>query len=170
MDTERRSSEDGPVHANAELIQRFYAAFAAKDGEAMAACYHERARFSDPVFRDLKGAEAGDMWRMLTSRATDLVVEASNITADDTQGAAHWEAHYTFSATGRKVHNKIDASFRFADGLIIEHIDTFDLYRWTRMALGPAGLLLGWTPMVKNKVRGQARDQLERFIAKRRGG
>ncbi len=158
------------MHANAELIQRFYTAFAAKDGEGMAACYHERVRFSDPVFPELKGAEAGDMWRMLTSRAADLVIEASDITADDTRGAAHWEAHYTFSATGRKVHNKIDASFRFQDGLIIEHVDTFDLYRWTRMALGATGLVLGWTPMVKNKVRGQARAQLERFIAKRRGG
>jgi len=33
-----------------ELIQRFYAAFDRRDGDAMAACYAPGARFSDPVF------------------------------------------------------------------------------------------------------------------------
>ncbi|MCB9749285.1 MAG: nuclear transport factor 2 family protein [Myxococcales bacterium] len=155
------------MHAHAELITRFYDAFAAKDGEAMAACYHDDVRFSDPVFPELRGSDAGDMWRMLTSRATDLELEVSNITGDDARGGAHWEARYTFSATGRKVHNVIDASFRFKDGLIVEHVDDFDFYRWSRMALGPAGVLLGWTPIVRNKVRAQAGEQLRDFIAKR---
>jgi hypothetical protein len=61
------------------------------------------------------------------------------------------------------VHNKIDASFRFRDGKIAEHTDDFDLYRWTRMALGPVGVLLGWSPLVKGQVRAQAKNQLARF-------
>src|SRR5436190_2219712 len=44
---------------NDALIQRFYAAFAARDGAAMAACYAPDATFSDPVFTDLKGEEPG---------------------------------------------------------------------------------------------------------------
>lgn len=35
-------------------------------------------------------------------------------------------------------------------------------------ALGPLGLALGWTPLVKNQVRKQAAAQLDRF--RRRGG
>ena len=38
-------------------------------------------------------------------------------------GRAHWEADYTFSSTGRKVHNVIDATFEFEGGLIRAHRD-----------------------------------------------
>jgi SnoaL-like domain len=134
----------------------------------MAACYHADIRFSDPVFVALKGQQAGDMWRMLTSRGSDLSVEVSNIAAEGQTGSAHWDARYTFSATGRKVLNRIDANFRFADGLIIEHIDRFNLWRWAAQALGPVGLLLGWSPPVQGKIRAQANEALRKFSAERR--
>ena len=156
------------THPNAALIERFYRAFQQKDGEAMAACYHPDVHFSDPVFTDLKGSRAGDMWRMLTGRAKDLTVEFSDVHADDTTGRAHWEARYTFSGTGRAVHNRIQARFRFRDGLIVEHLDQFDLWRWAAQALGPVGKLLGWSPMVRSKIRRQAAANLAAFQAKRR--
>lgn len=53
----------------------------------------------------------------------------------------------------------------YEDGLIVHHRDDFDLYRWARMALGPVGIALGWTPIVRNQVRGQAAAQLHRFRA-----
>ena len=154
------------AHPNEALIHRFYEAFNAKDGDAMAACYAPDIKFSDPVFPALSGAEVGGMWRMLTRRAADLRVEHSGVSADDETGRAHWEAWYTFAATGRKVHNVIDATFRFRDGEIIEHNDVFDFYRWSRQALGVPGVLLGWTPLLRNKVRGTAGGQLTRFLDK----
>ena len=51
---------------------------------------------------------------------------------------------------------RLAASFEFRDGKIVKHADCFDLYRWSRQALGPAGLLLGWTPLLQNKVRAMA--------------
>ncbi|HND34209.1 MAG TPA: nuclear transport factor 2 family protein, partial [Myxococcota bacterium] len=90
---------------NEALIQTFYAAFQRRDGAAMAECYHPEAEFSDPVFPGLKGSEPGEMWKMLCSRANDLKIEFSAVQADERSGKAHWEAWYTFSATGRKVHN-----------------------------------------------------------------
>ncbi len=56
-------------------IADFYAAFAARDGDAMAAHYAPGSTFRDPAFGDLSGEEAGDMWRMLTGRAEDLEIE-----------------------------------------------------------------------------------------------
>ena len=100
------------MHPNEALITRFYEAFAARDPEAMAACYHDDVRFSDEVFPDLRGPRAGAMWRMLCEAAEDLVVTFSDVEADDRTGAARWEAVYTFAATGRKVHNRIRARFR----------------------------------------------------------
>ena len=149
-----------------QLIEQFYTAFAAGDAEAMVACYHPEVRFSDPVFVDLDAREASGMWRMLCGRAKEFSLEFSDVHADDELGRAHWEARYLFSTTGRKVHNIIDAEFRFADGKIIDHRDHFDFYRWSRQALGAPGLLLGWTSMLRNKVRGQAREGLGQYLAK----
>ena len=154
------------MNMNAQLISRFYEAFGRRDAETMAACYHPDVEFSDPVFPDLKGSEAGDMWRMLAGRATDLVVRYEVKSADDKRGSAHWDADYTFAKTGRKVNNSIDAQFEFDNGLIRRHRDHFDLWRWSRMALGMPGVLLGWSPIVRNKVRKQAAEGLAAFRSK----
>lgn len=157
-------------HPNAALIARFYAAFAALDAPAMAACYAPDVRFQDPVFT-LEGREqVGAMWAMLCAatreRGRDAWrLEASGIAADADAGFAHWEAHYRFSASNRLVHNRIDAAFIFRDGLIAEHIDRFDFWAWSRQALGAPGLLLGWTPLLRNKVRAQAAAKLVLFRA-----
>jgi ketosteroid isomerase-like protein len=152
--------------AHRQLIERFYGAFAERDGAGMAACYAPDVHFSDPVFTDLKGPEAGAMWRMLTERATDLRVELLEHEAGDDRGSARWRATYTFTQTGRPVVNDVRASFRFEDGLIAEHEDRFDFHRWARQALGPSGLLLGWTPLLRSAVRRRARSGLDEFLAK----
>jgi len=154
------------VHPNAELVTRFYTAFQRRDAAAMSACYAPGVVFSDPVFPRLEGAHAGAMWRMLCERGADLDVTFRDVSADDARGAAHWDANYTFTQTGRKVLNRIDATFEFANGAIIRHIDSFDFHRWARQALGPVGLLLGWTPLVRNKVRRSAAAALAAWEAK----
>jgi len=95
-----------------ELIERFYAAFARRDGAGMEACYAPDVRFSDPVFVDVR------------------------------------------------------ATMRFADGLITDHVDDFDFHRWARQALGTSGLLLGWTPFLRNAVRRRARAGLDQYLAR----
>jgi ketosteroid isomerase-like protein len=148
---------------NDELIQRFYAAFGRGDGEAMAACYTPDARFDDPVFPGLTGSEPGDMWRMLTARAADLEIELREHAAEGDTGHAHWIATYTFTQTGRPVVNDVRATFRFRDGLIAEHRDEFSFHKWSKQALGAPGLLLGWTPIIRNATRKKARAGLDDF-------
>lgn len=151
-----------PADANRELIKRFYEAFGQCNGAAMTACYAPDAHFCDPAFGDLQGGDVGAMWRMLTSRATDLKIELHEHEADETSGSAHWIARYTFS-TGRPVVNDIQAKFRFADGLIVDHVDEFDFRRWASQALGPKGNLVAWLPPLRSKARAQALGQLEAF-------
>lgn len=129
----------------------------------MAACYDSGARFSDPAFGELRGAEVGRMWRMLAERATELDVDLLEHDADERSGTAHWIARYPFAATGRRVVNDVRAEFRFRDGLIVEHHDRFDLRRWAAQALGPAGRILGYTPFLSLVVRRRARRQLAGF-------
>jgi ketosteroid isomerase-like protein len=147
-----------------DLITSFYEAFERKDHAGMAACYHPEIHFSDPVFVDLNGDEARAMWHMLCERGTDLTVTFRDVRSDDETGRAHWEARYTLSPGGREIHNVIDASFAFRDGLILRHRDDFDLWRWTRMALGPTGTLAGWSPPIQNKVRATAMSGLRKFM------
>jgi uncharacterized protein len=149
---------------SAEVVERFYAAFDRRDGEAMVAAYAPDGHFKDPVFGDLTGAEAGAMWRMLTRTARDLKVEL----AEHDERSAHWIATYTFSATGRPVVNDVHAAFRIENGLIVDHVDSFSFWKWSRQALGTKGLLLGWTPFLRAKVGGTAKAGLDKFIAKER--
>ena len=152
------------VHPNAETIQRFYTDFQNRNANGMVAAYHRDIHFSDEVFTNLRGPQAGAMWRMLCDRGADLKIEFRDVEADDRSGRAHWEAWYTFSSTGRKVHNVIDARFEFRNGKIVRHRDTFDFWHWSRQALGPVGMLAGWTTFVKKRVRRDAAKSLERFM------
>ena len=149
------------------LITRFYQAFQRLDAQAMADCYTTDVVFSDPVFGELRGHNAADMWRMLTSRAKDFSLTFDQVQADGQRGSAHWVATYVFSQTGATVVNDIQARFVFRDGKICEHHDHFDLWRWSRQALGLKGLLLGWTPLVQNAIRAQAQKGLKAFQGSR---
>ena len=155
-----------PNPANARMIEDLYTAFQKRDGAAMVRHYHEQIWFTDPVFGDLRGPRVAAMWRMLLERAPSLEVTFRDVHADDTTGRAHWEATYPYSATGRRVHNVIEARFEFADGKIIRHQDTFDLWRWSSMALGPKGRLLGWLKPVQNTIRSKAVRALDAFEAR----
>jgi ketosteroid isomerase-like protein len=154
------------MHPNAKLIEQFYQAFQRLDADAMCACYAEDVHFSDPVFPELRGVEARNMWRMLTSRAQDFSLVFDSIEANDSEGSAHWVASYSFSQTGRFVVNDIHAKFTFKDGKIIRHKDHFDLWKWSRQAMGWKGYLLGRLPLVQNKIRQQAAKNLRKFSAK----
>jgi len=158
------------VADNGKVIREFYEAFDRHDGNAMAKAYAPDGRFRDPVFGELTGEEAGDMWRMLTSRAEDLDVELAEHSANGDAGSARWIATYTFAATGRKVVNDIQAKFRFSDGKIAEHDDDFSFWAWSRQAMGPMGTVLGWTPLLRMMVGRRARGDLEKFRAERAGG
>ena len=153
----------------AALLDRYYRAFSTLDAEAMAACYHPRARFSDPAFPALTGSEVGDMWRMMASRAAAgfslEVTEAPSFSSGHGHGAC--VARYRFSATGRPVANPITSRFEFLDGLIAVQADSFPFWAWSRQALGLPGLLLGWTPLLKGKVQRQAGEGLKAFRAAR---
>lgn len=158
------------MHINEQTLTRFYSAFAQLDADTMAQCYADDATFEDPVFT-LKGkTDVGGMWKMLCDATKskgrqDWRLEFSDVSADGTEGHAHWEAHYRFSVTKRLVHNVIEANFTFTpDGLIASHKDTFDFWRWSRQTLGLAGYMLGWMPFFRTQMRERARQSLDKYL------
>lgn len=81
-----------------------------------------------------------------------------------TEGSVEWDAWYTFGASGRKVHNRVSSTFVLKDGLILEQQDAFNFWRWARQALGASGVLLGWSPMLRDKVRATAAARLDKAM------
>jgi ketosteroid isomerase-like protein len=151
--------------SNEQVIQNFYTAFQNKDLAGMKACYHADIVFNDEAFKNLKGKQAVAMWDMLIQGGKDMRITFRDVKANDYSGSATWEAFYTLSLTGRKVHNIILANFEFKEGKIIHHQDRFDFWRWSRQAFGLTGWLLGWTPILRNKVQNTVGKRLEKFIA-----
>jgi len=154
------------MNNNEELIQKFYNAFAKLDYQTMQNCYADDPVFNDPVFGILQGNEVRSMWEMLCRNATDLIINIEKIEVDGEYGTCNWTASYTFSKTGRKVINKVKAHMRIENGKITEHTDEFDIYKWSRQALGMPGVLLGWSGYLKNKIRNDARKKLDAFMKK----
>jgi ketosteroid isomerase-like protein len=148
--------------AHTQLIERFYAAFAARDADAMAACCHTDIHFTDATF-DLRGHKVRLMRKMLCAAQRDLRIEVRDLYANESWGSAQCDARYTFPDTGRTVRTRVDAEFAFRDGLIARHIDSVDFWAWSRQALGAPGWLLGWSDTLRTKVRVQASQRLATF-------
>ncbi|MDP5275382.1 nuclear transport factor 2 family protein [Chengkuizengella axinellae] len=154
------------ANANEELIHKLYTSFQNKDFATIRSCYHEKATFNDPAFTNLKGKEPSAMWHMLFGNNDQVKVTFDNVKADNFKGQARWIAKYPFSQTGREVTNVIHASFEFQDGKIIRHVDEFDFYKWSKMAFGPIGFLIGWTSFFRRKLQSTVNEKLHKYIEK----
>jgi len=147
------------------LLVRFYDAFARRDGATMAACYAPDATFEDPAFA-LKGPWIGAMWKMLCERAQEFSLRYEILSVSGASARVKWIANYRFAKTGRLVENHIEADISVRDGLIVTHRDRFSFWRWAAQALGPMGMLLGWSQVLKAKVRATAMAGLKQFVDK----
>lgn len=145
---------------------RFYSALQTLNYEEMQKAYHPEAQYTDPIFGTLDAMQVKAMWKMLLTRGQDLQVAFSNVHATNSTGKCRWEAWYTFSKTGRFVHNIIRSSFEFKDGKIYRQHDSFSIWRWSRHALGIAGIFLGWSPWVQKEIKDGARENLKKFMGK----
>ncbi|MGQ7947512.1 nuclear transport factor 2 family protein [Flavobacterium sp. WC2509] len=152
------------MNPNEQLIEKFYTAFANADAKTMCECYHNTIQFEDPAFGKLNGNDACQMWKMLIEKSKgNIKIEFSDIKADDYSGSAKWIATYNFSKTNRKIVNKIHTQFEFQDGLIVKHIDYFDIWKWSKQAFGFKGLLFGWTGFMQKQIQKQAIVSLKNY-------
>jgi len=153
---------------NQALITQFYTSFAKADVQGMIDCYHDQIVFEDPAFGVLKGDRAKNMWKMLISRGDgETKIIFDNVSATEKEGQANWQATYNYGEKKRKVINNIAARFEFQGGKIIKHTDTFDLWKWSKQALGVSGYLLGWSNFFKKKMHKTTSGLLDDFMNKK---
>jgi ketosteroid isomerase-like protein len=147
------------------LIHEFYTSFQNGNAKAMGDLYAENATFEDPAFGLLDAAHTRAMWAMLVkSGGENLKIIFRVVEEDEHRAVAEWKAKYLFSKTNRLVINDIRSTFTIENGKIVKQVDQFNFWKWTTMALGITGWFLGWTSMVKNKVRTQALSNLAKFM------
>lgn len=152
------------------VAERFYEAFMVRDHYTMGMLYAEHATFSDPVFPLLNARGARFMWKMLLTRAEDLGIEVKILEDSPMRARVEWVAYYNFGATGRRVVNRIQTEMALSNGRIVRQVDRFNLWRWSGQALGIKGWLLGWTPLVRNRIRAQAAHSLLEYARKGSAG
>ncbi len=150
------------------VAQRFYEAFTVRDHYTMGLLYAEHATFSDPVFQLLNAKGTRLMWQMLLSRAEDdFGIEYRHsrrrtFTCTCQLGCAvHVLRHRT---AGEEPCDDRDAAGRRQDRAAGRHVQPVALVfasAWAQKAR-----LLGWTPIVRNKIRAQASAALRDYARK----
>ena len=149
-------------------MEKLYHSFSIGDPIGMKDCYHNNSMFQDPVFGVLKGDRVGYMWEMLLSKKeAELKIIYNIIEVDDRHARVHWIATYYYGPRKRKVINNVTANFEFSEGKISRHIDDFNLWTWSKQALGISGYLLGWSSYMKEQIQNKTREFLNSFIEKR---
>ncbi len=149
---------------NEEIITCFYNAFALGDAESMAQYYHDDVVFTDPAFGTIKGDQAKAIWKMLIERSNgNIDIQYNDVIADSDTGSAKWTAKYQYGPHKRNVTNHVAATFEFKNGKIIAHTDRFDIWKWSRQALGTTGVLLGWSSFMKNKIQKTTNSLLNKY-------
>lgn len=148
------------MHPNESLIQKLYTGLQNHDHQAMADCYHPNATFRDIAFSLRGKKQVHAMWHKISE--TDLKATFTVKSADDLTGEADLIDDYTFTDTGRRIHNEINSHFQFQDGLIIAHHDDCNAVKWGQQAFGYwKGLVVGLIPFLRAH---KAKILLEEFI------
>lgn len=155
-----------PMRTNHELINTFFTAFQKLDAKNMTLCYHPMSTFTDPVFGELTHKETAAMWTLLCENAVSFSLTFEVVRVDDNEAVVNWVAHYLFTQTGRTVTNKVTSFFEFDEGLIRNQKDFFSLWKWSWMAFGITGFLLGWSPIMKKTIRKKTLGKLKRYQSK----
>lgn len=149
-----------------DIVVEFYKAFQKADSKSMNLLYHNDLRFHDPVFGELDYQETTAMWQMLCSANQTLTIDFSINDATKNEVRVRWEARYHFGKKKRPVHNIISTHMVVEEQRIKYHTDSFNLYRWTRQAIGWPGAMFGWAPFFKRKIRKMSRNYLQSYMNK----
>jgi hypothetical protein len=107
------------------------------------------------------------MWHMLLSKkGAAPTINYTVLHETDSQGTVQWIASYHYGVKKRPVVNKVTATFVLLNGKILQHTDHFDLWNWSKQALGISGYLLGWSDFFKSKIQKKTNQMLDHYIAK----
>ncbi|GIZ08476.1 nuclear transport factor 2 family protein [Flavobacterium sp. UMI-01] len=149
---------------NEPIIHQFFNGLSKADVLSVVSCYDTNIKFRDPIFGLLTGKDVTAMWSMLLeNNKENIKIEIVNSKSDAYLGTAQWIASYTFKPSNKTIVNHITTHFHFKEGLIIKQTDDFDIWKWSRQALGCKGFLFGWTGYMQQKIHEKAIQSLQKY-------
>ena len=117
------------------------------------------------MFGELNGDSVKKMWEMLLSnKDAQFKLTFSDIHEKNNFVYAKWQASYYYGPHKRFVVNSVNAKFKFSENKIILHEDQFNLWKWSKQAIGLPGVILGWSNFFKSKLQTEANKKLNKFI------
>src|SRR4051812_35367562 len=122
------------MHPHETLVRRLFDRLAAHDAQGAAACYHGDIFYSDPLFPRIRGAAAGELWRMRVEGLRSLEIRLEEAHGDADGPHALWSLSYMQGP--RKVAVRVRSMFGFREGRISRHYDHFSFWRWAAQAYG----------------------------------
>ena len=143
-----------------EIAIKFYDAFSAANIDVLKQLYDKKLIFNDNIFVNLDYNETISMWSSLLVGNKNMSIKYEIKKYSEKYVEVEWIADYLFTSTNRNIKNIILAKMEIDQGKIINHTDNFDFYKWSQMAFGITGVLIGWTSFFKNKVRTEAYNKL----------
>lgn len=143
-----------------EIAIKFYDAFSVANIDVLKQLYDKKLIFNDNIFVNLDYNETISMWSSLLVGNKNMSIKYEIKKYSEKYVEVEWIADYLFTSTNRNVKNIILAKMEIDQGKIINHTDNFDFYKWSQMAFGITGVLIGWTSFFKNKVRTEAYNKL----------
>ena len=143
-----------------EIAIKFYDAFSVANIDVLKQLYDKKLIFNDNIFVNLDYNETISMWSSLLVGNKNMSIKYEIKKYSEKYVEVEWIADYLFTSTNRNVKNIILAKMEIDQGKIINHTDNFDFYKWSQMAFGITGVLIGWTSFFKNKVRTETYNKL----------
>jgi len=152
----------------ADVLNTFLRALAQRDVEAMIRCYTTTATYHSPIFPQVEGDTLTATWQWFCAKAPDLTMVVDEQAFEANTARVQWTATYTFPKTGRPVVQVTDSIFVFEGPQLCRHEDRFDLHRWSHMALGPLGRVLGGRRWLQRSLQRAAAERVARFQERQR--
>ncbi|MFA5899664.1 MAG: nuclear transport factor 2 family protein [Hyphomicrobium sp.] len=134
------------------VTEGLFLALRRRDATGVAACYDQDAVFSSPIIGDVRGADVEALWRAIFAATCDSTLSFTIVDLGLTSARVEGIAKYSLLASGRSVTSRFNSALHIRDLRVMQHDDNFDAWAWASMALGPTGLLLGWSKAWRRRM------------------
>jgi hypothetical protein len=153
------------LHPNVVLLERFYTGIQNSDIAAIRTCYAPNVVLLRPgLWRATRRQDGSDVGHVIQPRRAP---------ADHLQRPIRRRLH-RLGTLGSPLRVRQDRApgpqpdhlrISLRRARVAEHRDSFRVYRWAAMAIGPVGRLAGWTPLLRSALHKETVRLLDRFQA-----
>jgi hypothetical protein len=147
-------------------IETYFDAFSKGDYRTMRSLCDPKITFNDPVYTSLQGKSVFALHHFMAERRICPTITIRSISEKGNRVKVKWTNEYEYATYKTHISIDVRSIFHFEHTSIISQTDQYNLWKWSKMALGFTGTYLGWTPMFRSTLRRSSQQSLATFIQK----